>query len=173
MILQSVHECIIYSLRFLLKNVWGYSHVTQVGLKLKAIFLLEPPKCQNSRWREEPLSKAHKCGYVLEARGEGKFRKRKGLQDHEPLGGQVRYSLRNEPWFGYFGVPGDLSENSCDRKEKLTWNRLIHPQEAKKWRLTMTTGWEGKDTASQQASQPAIPKSISEAQQVRSKDPGS
>jgi hypothetical protein len=89
------------------------------------------------------------------------------------LGGQVRYSLRNEPWFGYFGVPGDLSENSCDRKEKLTWNRLIHPQEAKKWRLTMTTGWEGKDTASQQASQPAIPKSISEAQQVRSKDPGS
>lgn len=37
----------------------------------------------------------------------------------------------------------------------------------------MTTGQEGKDTASQQARQTALPKSISEAIQVRSKDPGS
>lgn len=49
MILEFVHECIIYPLRFILKIVWLHSYVAQVGLKLKAIFLLQPPKCQNCK----------------------------------------------------------------------------------------------------------------------------
>lgn len=57
MILIFVQECIIYSLSFILKEIWRHSHVAQAGLKLKAIFLLQLPKSQN--YRHEPPHPAY------------------------------------------------------------------------------------------------------------------